>query len=247
MNIPAELAIITPDWPAPAAVRAAQTTRLGGVSRPPFDSLNLAEHTEDIAADVAENRRRLRQRLGLPAEPAWLTQVHGIDIVPAAAGSACADAAWTEQPGVACVVMSADCLPVLFCDEAGEVVAAAHAGWRGLAAGVLEATVAAMGRPPQRLLAWLGPAIGPEAFEVGGEVRQQFIATDPAAVACFRPSPQGRWLADLYALARQRLTRAGVEAVYGGGFCTVRQAELFFSYRRDGRTGRMATLIWLER
>jgi YfiH family protein len=143
--------------------------------------------------------------------------------------------------------MSADCLPVLFCDEAGEVVAAAHAGWRGLAAGVLEATVAAMGRPPQRLLAWLGPAIGPAAFEVGGEVRQQFIAADPAAAACFRPSPQGRWLADLYALARQRLARAGVEAVYGGGFCTVRQSELFFSYRRDGRTGRMATLIWLER
>ncbi|HEX5514412.1 MAG TPA: peptidoglycan editing factor PgeF [Gammaproteobacteria bacterium] len=247
MSIPAEPTIITPDWPAPASVRAAQTTRLGGVSRPPFDSFNLAQHTEDVAADVMENRRRLRQRLGLLAEPAWLTQVHGVDVVPAAAGPACADAAWTEQPGVPCVVMSADCLPVLFCDQAGEVVAAAHAGWRGLVGGVLEATVAAMGCPPQRLLAWLGPAIGPEAFEVGGEVRQQFIAADPAAAACFRPSPEGRWLADLYALARQRLTRAGVEAVYGGGFCTVRQAELFFSYRRDGRTGRMATLIWLER
>jgi YfiH family protein len=227
-------------------VRAAQSTRLGGVSVAPFDSLNLAEHTDDDLAAIAENRRRLRQYLNLPAEPVWLTQVHGIEAVPAAGGSTCADAVWSQRPGEVCAIMSADCLPVLFCDRAGEVVAAAHAGWRGLVGGVLEATIAAMDRPPQRLLAWLGPAIGPAAFEVGEEVRQQFLLNDPAASACFQPSPQGRWLADLYALARRRLQRAGVEAIYGGGFCTLSQPELFFSYRRDGRTGRMASLIWLE-
>jgi YfiH family protein len=243
---PVEPHIIVPDWPAPAAVRAAQTTRLGGVSRMPFDSLNLGACAGDVAEHVAENRRLLRQRLNLPAEPVWLTQVHGADVASAAEGAARADAAWTDRPGVVCAIMTADCLPVLLCDRTGAAVAAAHAGWRGLAAGVLEATVAAMRRPPGRLLAWLGPAIGPEVFEVGDEVRQQFLAADPAAHVCFRRSPSGRWLADLYALARRRLARAGVEAVYGGGFCTVGQEDLFFSYRRDGRTGRMAALIWRE-
>lgn len=246
MPSPAEPQVIVPDWPAPAGVRAAQTTRLGGVSRPPFDGLNLALHTGDCGDHVAANRHRLRQHLELPAEPAWLEQVHGTDVVAAAAGPACADAAWADRPGVICAVMTADCLPVLLCDDGGETVAAAHAGWRGLADGVLEAVVAAMRRPSQRLLAWLGPAIGPDAFEVGDEVRQRFLAADPAAAGCFRRSPRGRWLADLYALARRRLARAGVEAVYGGGFCTVEQSDLFFSYRRDGRTGRMATLIWRE-
>jgi YfiH family protein len=238
--------ILVPDWPAPATVHAAQTTRVGGVSKPPYDSLNLGAHTGDAPEDVAENRRRLHEHLRLPAEPAWLAQVHGTDVVAAAAGPATADGSWTDQPGVVCTVMAADCLPVLLCDQAGETVAAAHAGWRGLAGGVLERAVAAMQRPPSRLLAWLGPAIGPDVFEVGEEVRAQFLQADPQANQCFRRSPQGRWLADLYALARRRLARAGVEAVYGGGFCTVRQRDLFYSYRRDGRTGRMASLIWLD-
>ena len=159
----ADPTIITPDWPAPANVRAAQTTRQGGVSRPPFESLNLGGHVGDDPADVSANRALLQAALALPAEPVWLTQVHGIEVVPAAAGSACADASWADRPGVVCSIMTADCLPVLLCDDSGEVVAAAHAGWRGLVAGVLEATVAAMHRPPQRLLAWLGPAIGPRS------------------------------------------------------------------------------------
>lgn len=242
----ADPTIITPDWPAPANVRAAQTTRQGGVSRAPFETLNLGGHVGDDPGQVSANRARLQAALELPAEPVWLTQVHGVEVVPAAAGSACADASWADRPGVVCSIMTADCLPVLLCDDGGEVVAAAHAGWRGLVAGVLEATVAAMHRPPQRLLAWLGPAIGPDAFEVGDEVRQRFLAADAGAADCFQPSPAGRWLADLYALARRRLAQAGVEAVYGGEYCTVGQPELFFSYRRDGRTGRMASLIWLE-
>lgn len=242
----AEASFITPDWPAARTVRAAQSTRLGGVSQAPYDSFNLADHTGDAAAAIAENRHRLRRYLNLPAEPTWLQQVHGTKAIAADSGGACADASWSNRPGQVCVVMSADCLPVLFCDTAGSVVAAAHAGWRGLLGGVLEATVAAMQRPAHDLLAWLGPAIGPDAFEVGEEVRAQFMAADPAAALCFQPSPQGRWLADLYGLARQRLQGVGVEAIYGGGFCTVRQAELFFSYRREGRTGRMASLIWLQ-
>lgn len=245
-NRPAEPYIITPEWPAPRRVRAAQSTRRGGISRPPYDSLNLAEHTGDKAEDVAENRRLLREHLHLPADPAWLSQVHGIEVVPASGGSVPADAVWADRPGQVCVIMSADCLPVLFCDVAGEVVAAAHAGWRGLVGGVLEATIAAMRRPPSQLMAWLGPAIGPRAFEVGAEVRERFLAVDSTLADCFQPSLQGRWLADLYSLARRRLARAGVAAVYGGEFCTVRQTDLFYSYRGEGRTGRMATLIWLE-
>jgi YfiH family protein len=243
---PDEPCLITPEWPAPRQVRAVQSTRRGGISQPPYDGLNLAEHTGDKAEDVAENRRLLCEYLHLPADPVWLNQVHGIEVVPASGGAAPADAVWSDRPGQVCAILSADCLPVLFCDVAGEVVAAAHAGWRGLASGVLEATIAAMQRPPSRLMAWLGPAIGPQSFEVGAEVRQRFLAVDPALADCFQPSPQGRWLADLYALARRRLARAGVSAVYGGGFCTARQTGLFYSYRSEGRTGRMATLIWLE-
>lgn len=239
--------LIKPQWPAPERVRAAQSTRIGGVSQPPYDGLNLAMHTDDNVQDVAENRRLLCGHLHLPAEPVWLKQVHGTQVVQASLGrNATADAVWADQPGQVCAIMSADCLPVLFCDLAGEVVAAAHAGWRGLAAGVLESTVAAMRRPPAELMAWLGPAISPQSFEVGDEVRERFLVADPAAGICFQPSPNGRWLADLYGLARSRLMRAGVTAVYGGGFCTVGQPELFYSYRREGRTGRMASLIWLE-
>ena len=240
--------LIFPDWPAPARVRAVSTTRWGGVSPPPYDSLNLAEHVEDDPACVAENRRRLAVAVGLSAEPAWLHQVHGSVVVAAetVAAPVTADAAWTRASGRACVVMTADCLPVLLCDRAGTVVAAAHAGWRGLAGGVIAATVAAMPVPPAKLLAWLGPAIGPEAFEVGDEVRAAFLALDAGNAACFRPSPAGRWLADIYELARQQLHGLGVAAVYGGEFCTFNDPARFFSYRREYRTGRMATLIGLE-
>ena len=240
--------LIIPDWPAPAQVRAASTTRWGGVSQSPYESLNLAGHVGDDPANVAENRQRLAAALNRVHEPAWLEQVHGTTVVKAETVSApvIADAAWTRAPGRSCVVMTADCLPVLLCDRVGTVVAAAHAGWRGLAAGVIGATVARLGMPPMELLAWLGPAIGPDAFEVGEEVRAAFLKLDAGNVVCFRPSPAGRWLADLYELARRQLRSLGVSAIYGGEFCTFSEPERFFSYRREPRTGRMASLIWLE-
>lgn len=239
--------LILPDWPAPTRVRAVTTTRHGGVSLPPYASLNLAEHVGDDPACVAENRRRLAAMVGYAHEPAWLNQVHGIYVVAAETVRApvAADAAWTHQPGRPCVVMTADCLPVLLCDRAGTVVAAAHAGWRGLAGGVIAATVAQMGAPPAELLAWLGPAIGPAAFEVGEEVRAAFLALDTDNAACFQPSPARRWLADIYDLARRQLQRLGVAAIYGGEFCTFSELGRFFSYRRETRTGRMANLVWL--
>ena len=240
-----DASFLVPDGPAPANVRAFSTTRLGGVSAGPYASLNLGDHVGDDPRAVAENRRRVGQ--WLPTAPAWLRQVHGVAVVDAArAAVGCeADAACTRQADAVCVVMTADCLPVLFCDRAGTVVAAAHAGWRGLAGGVLEATVAAMGVPAGELLAWLGPAIGPAAFEVGGEVRDAFLALDPAAESAFAPRPEGKWLADIFLLARQRLARLGLTAVYGGGVCTVSDAGRFFSHRRDRVTGRMASLVWL--
>lgn len=244
-----EISILTPDWAAPPGVHAASTTRQGGVSKPPFQSLNLGLRSGDAAEAVAENRRRLEEALDLPAGPHWLAQVHGTEVVRAEAirpDETEADAALTARPGVVCAVLSADCLPVLLCDRAGTVVAAAHAGWRGLAAGVLENTVAAMGRAGPDLLAWLGPAIGPTAFEVGEEVREAFLAADPGAGPAFRPTPRGRWLADLYTLARRRLAACGVEQIHGGGFCTFTDQERFHSYRRDGASGRMASLIWME-
>ncbi len=270
---------ITPDWPAPANVHAFMTTRSGGVSQAPYDSFNPASHVGDDPEAVAENRRRLRQ--WLPAEPLWLNQVHGCEVVtpPLAKGGVggisatvehthtdksppaplcengeppAADAAVAFQPGEVRAVLTADCLPVLFCDEAGTVVAAAHAGWRGLAGGVLEATVAAMDTPPERILAWLGAAIGPNAFEVGGEVREAFISQHPLAGIAFRPSLPGtldeaprKWLADIYALARIRLAAIGVSHVHGGGHCTYSDARIF-SYRRAPRTGRMASVIWMD-
>lgn len=240
--------LIVPDWPAPARVRAASTTRQGGVSAPPYDRLNLADHVGDDPAFVAENRRRLMAAVGYPIEPAWLEQVHGNRVV--AAEACCepiaADVAWTRKPGQPCVVMTADCLPVLLCDRAGMVVASAHAGWRGLAGGVISAAVGSMDAQPAELLAWLGPAIGPGSFEVGEEVRAAFLGLDGGNAGCFRPSPAGRWLADLYELARRQLRNLGVKGVYGGSWCTFTEPERFFSYRRENRTGRMATFIWLE-
>lgn len=237
---------LLPDWPAPARVRAAITTREGGVSLGPYRSLNLGSHVGDEPAAVAENRRRVVEALGLAQPPGWLDQVHGNEVVLATPQpGAVADACWTGQAGLPCAVLTADCLPVLFADREGSCVAAAHAGWRGLAAGVLEATVARLPVPPARLLAWLGPAIGPGAFQVGEEVRAAFVMAAPEDAAAFRPDGP-RWRADLFALARARLARCGVAAVFGGGVCTVDAPTRFFSHRRDGRSGRFASLIWLD-
>ncbi|MHB1359537.1 MAG: peptidoglycan editing factor PgeF [Rhodocyclaceae bacterium] len=237
---------IIPDWPAPPGVRALVTTRAGGVSQAPWDSLNLADHVGDDPAAVAENRRLLRAHL--PAEPAWLRQVHGTQCIDAGRSgkNTEADASFTRVPGVVCAVLTADCLPLLLCDERGSVVAAAHAGWRGLAGGVIEATVAAMGQPGERLMAWLGPAIGPDNFEVGGEVRAAFIAHDPQSAEAFAAKSNGKWLCNLYLLVQQRLTALGIRRIAGADFCTVNDTERFYSYRRDGVTGRQACLIWID-
>ncbi len=237
---------IVPDWPAPARVRALVTTRQGGASTGSFAAFNLAEHVGDAAATVAANRAALRQIL--PSEPKWLQQVHGnrcVDAATVVPGEA-ADACVAHAPGQICAVMTADCLPLLLCAATGSAVGVAHAGWRGLAAGVIESTVAAMACPPANLLAWLGPAIGPRAFEVGDEVRAAFIAADTAAEEAFAPQAGSKWHCDLYRLARQRLSSCGVTKISGGGFCTFSDAERFYSFRRDRQTGRMASLIWLE-
>ena len=239
--------LIEADWEAPPGVRALFTLRTGGVSAPPFDSFNCAVHVGDDPAAVRRNRQRLREQLGLPGELAWLEQVHGARVVeltgrPGPLGPA--DAAVTRAAGRVCVVQVADCLPVLLSSRSGEVVGAAHAGWRGLAAGVLEATVRALGVEPAEVLAWLGPAIGPGHFEVGEEVREAFLEADSGAAAAFVSNPRGRWQCDLYALARRRLAALGVARVCGGQWCTYADTARFFSYRRDGRCGRMAALIW---
>ena len=235
-----------PDWPAPARVKSLQTLRSGGVSVAPWASFNLGDHVGDDPLHVAANRDALTACL--PSAPCWLQQVHGTLAVNAenTPKPAVADAAFTRQAGRVCAVMTADCLPVLFCDRAGSVVAAAHAGWRGLLGGVLESTLSVMAVAPDHVLAWLGPAIGPSAFEVGDEVRTAFVTDLPTAGEAFAPCGQGKWLADLYALARLRLARAGVTAVYGGNACTYSDPARYFSYRRDGVTGRMVTLIWLD-
>jgi polyphenol oxidase len=243
-----EFAWIAPDWPAPAAVRALATTRHGGVSGAPYGSFNLGDHVGDDMLAVAANRARLRA--SLPTEPVWLKQVHGSGIVDAdhATGVPEADGSVARRPGTICAVLTADCLPVLLCDRAGTVVGAAHAGWRGLAGGVVEAALSAMAVPPREILAWLGPAIGPKAFEVGAEVREVFLNNDASAEAAFvlHPSSSGKYFADIYLLARQRLARAGVESVFGGDSCTCLDADRFYSYRRDGVTGRMASLVWIS-
>ncbi|VEI65066.1 Laccase domain protein yfiH [Serratia quinivorans] len=239
--------LILPDWPLPAGVKACSTTRHGGISLPPYDSLNLGTHVGDDARAVADNRQRLVEGAGLPQMPVWLEQIHGTHVVRLDGQTPAdlrADAVYSNVPGQVCAVMTADCLPVLFCSQAGDEVAAAHAGWRGLCNGVLEQTLAAFAAEPGRISAWLGPAIGPQQFEVGPEVRAAFIAVDDAAAAAF--TPQGdKFLADIYLLARQRLQRAGIHAIYGGDRCTVSEISHFFSYRRDGITGRLASLIWL--
>jgi len=236
---------IVPDWPAPANVRALITTRSGGVSTGPFASMNLGQRIDDDIQSVRVNRAALRDILH--AEPRWLLQVHGAQVVDAdrMRQPVEADAAVARNPGSVCTVMVADCLPVLLTDRAGSVVAAAHAGWRGLAAGVLENTIRAMGTTADELLAYLGPAIGPSAFEVGADVRDVFLARSTDAASAFVAHKPGKWLADLFALARQRLRASGVTQIYGGGLCTYSDPRRFFSHRRDKVTGRMAALIWL--
>lgn len=244
---------IRPHWPAPDNVVAFTSTRAGGHSSAPFDSFNLGHHVGDAPQDLQANYRLLAQALPPQAEPYWLNQVHGTALVEAgcAGERPDADAVFSRSARWACAVLTADCLPVLFCSRSADVVAAAHAGWRGLAAGVLERTIDGMDVDPQELLAWLGPAIGPAAFEVGAEVRNAFLEQADlqrsAVEACFSPSAArpGHFMADLYALARTRLGAAGVAAVYGGGACTFSERERFFSYRRDGRTGRMVSVIAL--
>lgn len=235
------------DWPAPLHVRTLVTTRLGGYSQAPFSSFNLASHVGDDPEHVRRNRERLRT--WLPADPCWLNQVHGTTVVRAETLSGHtpeADGALTEIPHTVCAVLTADCLPILLTDYAGSIVAACHAGWRGLCHGILEATCAAMRRHPTELLAWLGPAISGDAFEVGDDVRTAFIQQHTESASAFTPIGPQKYLADLYELARQRLTRLGITAISGGQGCTVIERERFFSYRRDGVTGRMASLIWLD-
>lgn len=241
--------LIQARWPAPAHVNALTTTRLGGVSAAPYDSLNLGDHVEDEVSAVLENRLRLSSQLGLTQSPQWLSQVHGVDVVEALSDGLVreADACWSHQPGQACIVMTADCLPVFFTDRQGSRVAVAHAGWRGLADGVLEKTLQQFSDPTQ-VICWLGPAIGPQAFEVGGEVRTQFCDLLAESESAFIPvqNQDDKWLADIYRLARLRLSAAGVHQVLGGEHCTYTESDLFFSYRRDGVTGRMASVIWLS-
>jgi YfiH family protein len=236
------------NWPAPASIRAGTTLRTGGTSAGLFASLNLGLHTGDAAAAVRENRARIRAALALPDEPAWLNQVHGSVVADLDGGYAGpADAAVATRPGRIAAVMTADCLPVAFCNSAGSCWGVAHAGWRGLTSGVLEATVAALPAAPADVLAWLGPAIGPGNFEVGQDVYDAFCARDPGCAQWFKATASpAQYLADIYGLARRRLQAAGLARIYGGSLCTVADRIRFYSHRRDGHTGRMATLVWLN-
>jgi len=237
---------IVPDWPAPARVRAFVTTRAGGVSRGPYATMNLSASNGDDAIDVARNRARACE--ALPAMPIWMRQVHGTDVLDLDRWSGdrpTADAAVASLQGRVCNVLTADCLPLLLCDAEGDRVAVAHAGWRGLAAGVIEKAVAALQAAPDEVLAWMGPAIGPRAFEVGPEVREAFVSRDARAESAFVPHVPGKFMADLYALTRQRLEAAGVTRISGGGFCTYHETERFFSYRREKASGRMGAFVWL--
>lgn len=239
--------LILPDWPLPAGVKACSTTRHGGVSIAPYGSLNLGGHVGDDVQAVTRNRQRLVAAADLPQMPLWLEQVHGTRVLTLDGkmpDDLRADAVYSNLAGQVCAVMTADCLPVLFASQAGDEIAAAHAGWRGLCNGVLENTVAHFAASPDKITAWLGPAIGPSQFEVGPEVLAAFIAVDTVATRAFVPHGE-KFLADIYLLARQRLQRAGISTVYGGDRCTLSEMSHFFSYRRDGVTGRLASLIWV--
>lgn len=251
-----DAALLPADWPAPPGVHAFTTLRHGlGASQPPFDSFNLGNFTAadgDDPATVQRNRAQLIERAQLPSAPHWLKQVHGVDVVRCDAvtlgdEAPIADASVTSTPGVVLAILTADCLPVVFAADDGREVAAAHAGWRGLAAGVLEATVASMRTPADRIVAWLGPAAGPQAYEIGEEVYRAFVDRDFEVITAFAATRPGHWRVDLYALARLRLAQAGVRRVHGGGLCTISDPQRFFSHRRDARTGRLATLVWFGR
>jgi len=238
---------ITPNWPAPSSIKGFVSTREGGISQSPFATLNLGVHVGDEPQAVETNRETFAQKINMPGSVVWLNQVHGTEVVtlPTNEQIDSADAAYSKSIGQVCAVLTADCLPVFFCDLAGQQVAVAHAGWRGLCAGVLETTLAKF-TDPKQVMAWLGPAIGPNAFEVGQEVYEAFCEQEANAHVAFKSTSEGKWLADLYTLARQRLERVGVERVYGGDYCTYTEEEQFFSYRRDGQTGRMASVVWIE-
>jgi YfiH family protein len=239
---------LKPNWPAPSYVKACTTLRTGGVSQPPFDQFNLAEHVGDNPEHVKANRELLKKNLNLPNEPVWINQTHSSIIVEALPKSAetVADASFSSSKNQICVILTADCLPILICHRSGSHVAAVHAGWRGLANGIIENTLDTLRLPNDELLVWLGPAISPANYEVGEEVRTQFVIHNPEATYAFLPSPNKRWLANLYALARIRLLKLGVTSIYGGDYCTYADPTRFYSYRRDGnKTGRMASLIWI--
>ncbi|GMR08092.1 MAG: purine nucleoside phosphorylase YfiH [Gammaproteobacteria bacterium] len=243
--------IITPDWPASPNIKVASTTRAGGVSVSPYDSFNLADHVGDDPAAVETNRQLLVNTLSLPSSPVWLKQVHGNAVIDVGSHPDNetvyeADASYTTRAGVVCAVMTADCLPVLMCDRQGSQVAAVHAGWRGLTAGVIEATVRSLTCAAADLLVWLGPAIGQQHFAVGDEVRELFVAHDSTAEVAFTSRGDAKWLADIHQLAWQRLVSIGVENIFGGGECSYENTGKFYSYRRDGPTGRMASLIWMD-
>jgi len=239
---------IRPDWPAPANVHALVTTRTGGYSIGPYASFNLADHTGDNPDVVRRNRKLLREHFDLPAEPVWLKQVHSNRIIESEPDTANveADASWTSTAARVCVVMTADCLPLLICHRDGSKVAAAHAGWRGLHAGIITNTVSMLQSDPAGLMVWLGPAIGPRAFEVGEEVIQAFTDKNSTNAAAFRQTDERHWLCDIYHLARIELANLGITAVFGGNECAFTNSEYFYSYRRDGITGRMASLIWID-
>lgn len=242
---------LIPKWPIPANVRAYTTTRIGGVSKGAYESFNLGPYVQDDETHVTTNRQYLKKILQLPAEPVWLKQIHSTQVIHLNETFNNqlieADGSWTQQSGKVCVVTTADCLPVLLCDQKGTCVSALHAGWRGLMNGILEEGVKALSVPPREVLAWLGPAISAEVYEVGEEVRQAFLQEDKKSEQAFRPSERAEhWYMDIYLLARQRLQAAGVSAIFGGEHCTYREADKFYSYRRDKVTGRMASLIWLR-
>ncbi|WP_445426789.1 peptidoglycan editing factor PgeF [Alishewanella sp. HL-SH06] len=246
--------LLKPTWPAPSNVQAVSSTRFGGYSQGVFQGLNLGLHVGDDAATVARNRSLFQQQAAMPVEPCWLDQVHSNKVWHLTESTAVlnaalpqADAAFSQQAGQVCVVMTADCLPLLVCNNAGSEVAAIHAGWRGLASGVIEHTLQQFQAKPSELLVWLGPAIGPKHFEVGAEVRQAFVQQNVLAASAFKPLGKEKYLADLYLLARLRLQAYGVSAIFGGNYCTYHDTAQFYSYRRDGQTGRMASAIWLSR
>ena len=238
---------LKPDWPAPPGIQACCTTRRGGVSQAPFDSLNLGLHVGDNAEDVARNRDRLRDALQLPGEPSWINQTHSTRVITLEQDDGRdADAAITREPGRIAVVMTADCLPILLCNRQGSEVAAIHAGWRGLQAGVLQGTISTMQSPPRQLMAWIGPGISQGCFEVGEEVYAAFVDADAAATSWFLANRPGHWLCDLAGLAESVLRQQGVADVLRSPHCSYRDAEMFYSYRREPVSGRMASLIWIN-